>query len=139
MGSGEALPEEEAEGDGDPLPLPLPEALVEMLPVAVPGCGGSGGSPMKKGPIFITGACPAAPRLVGVLTLLRMGGRVGLEVFVAVRVEVRVRVEVPLPAEPDTVIAGLPRALPVGLGAAVVTSRYSTDSTRVTVGTLTLA
>jgi hypothetical protein len=31
-----------------------------------------------------------------------------------------------------------PTALPLGLGAAVVTSRYSTNSTRVTVGTDTL-
>ncbi len=31
-----------------------------------------------------------------------------------------------------------PTALPLGLGAAVVTSRYSTISTRVTVGTETL-
>jgi len=85
--------------------------------------------------------------LVGVLTLVRAGGREGLEVLVAVRVEVRVRVEVPTPG-PVTVGVGaaeweakgeaLPEALPVGVGAAVVTSRYSTLSTRVTVGTLTL-
>ncbi len=31
-----------------------------------------------------------------------------------------------------------PTALPLGVGAAVVTSRYSKDSTRVTVGTVTL-
>jgi hypothetical protein len=148
VGSGEALPEGETEEEGEPLPLPLGEALVEMLPVAVPGCGGKGGSPKKNGSMFITGASPAAPRLVGVLTTVRMAGRVGLEVFVAVRVEVRVRVEVPLPADP--VASGLgreveeargeacPAALPVGEDVAVVTSWYSTDSTRVTVGTLTL-
>ena len=72
-----------------------------------------------------------------------------MEVFVPVRVEVRVRVEVACPGA-ETVGEGIAEgeargeavppttAVPVGVGAAVVTSRYSTDSTRVTVGTLTL-
>jgi hypothetical protein len=36
---GETLEEGEAEGEGEPLELPLGVALVEMLPVAVPGAG----------------------------------------------------------------------------------------------------
>ena len=70
-----------------------------------------------------------------------------MEVLVAVRVEVRVPVEVFIPG-PVTVGVGseevvavgeaLPTALPVGVEVAVVTSRNSTVSTRVTVACVTL-
>ena len=143
--AGEALAEGEAEGDGEPLALPLGEALVLMLPVAVPGGWGARTTPSCIAPC----AAYPAPRLVGVLALERTGGRVGLEVFVDVRVEVWVCVVVPLPG-PDEVGVGAeeavggaplavpPAALPLGVGAAVVTSRYSTLSTRVTLGVVTL-
>ena len=88
VGSGEALGEGEGEGEGEPLPLPLGEAVEEMLPVAVPGGGGRGASPMSS--TAIARAPPAAPRLVGVPCLERMGAWLLKEVFVEVRVEVRV-------------------------------------------------
>lgn len=88
VGSGEELEEGEAEGEGEALPLPLGEALVEMLPVAVPG-GGRGASASPYPP-FNPAAAAAAPRLVGVLSLDRTAAWVLWEVFVAVRVEVKV-------------------------------------------------
>ena len=79
--------------------------------------------------------------------MLRMGRREGLLLLEVVRVEVSVRVEVPCPGA-VTVEVGAEEgearreaqldALPVGVGAAVVTSRYSTLSTRVVVGSVTL-
>ena len=84
----EALVEGEAGEEAEALPLALGEAVVEMLPVAVPGGGGAAATKAGSPSSPPCAAAYPAPRLVGELALVRMAGFEKREDFVPVRVEV---------------------------------------------------
>lgn len=84
----DALAEGEAEEELDPLALPLVDALVLMLPVAVPGGGGRAAGPFTPPPTLSPACPPPAPREVDEPLRDWAAALLVWEDFVAVRVEV---------------------------------------------------